>query len=295
MNQAIQNLGTAVACLTWDEVYRRIDRKLQGRNFHKVYGIPRGGAIVAGITGRAVPDASLADVIVDDIIDTGETMRRVRAANPKKPFVALVDKRREYQGCWVHFPWETSVTASGEDSVRRLIEWLGEDPAREGLRDTPSRVSRAWRELTEGYRMDPAKILSRDFPGCGYDEVVISRNIDFVSSCEHHMMPFTGVAHVGYLPGKRVVGLSKLARLVDCFARRLQIQEQMTVQIAQALQQALKPRGVAVVLEARHSCMSCRGVRKSGSDMVTSSMLGSFRRPEARAEFMSLALRGGTK
>ncbi len=167
-----------------------------------------------------------------------------------------------------------------------LLKSLGEDPKREGLRDTPKRVVKAWREMTEGYAMDPAVILARDFDADGYDEMVVCRNIEFVSNCEHHMLPFLGHAHVAYVPKKRVVGLSKMARLVDCFARRLQIQEQLTQQIARAMHQHLRPHGVGVVVVAKHMCMACRGVRKQSSDMVTSTLIGCFKRPEVRAEFL---------
>lgn len=174
--------------------------------------------------------------------------------------------------------------------VRALLEYIGEDPDREGLRDTPGRVVRAWDEMCEGYAMDPAQILQRNF-GANYNEMICVPNVEFFSTCEHHMLPFVGVAHVAYIPGVkpcRVVGLSKLARLVDCFARRLQIQEKMTCQIADAIEEHLKPRGVAVVVNARHMCMSCRGVKKQNSSMVTSAMRGAFIAAETRAEFLAL-------
>lgn len=177
-----------------------------------------------------------------------------------------------------------------ETAVRDLLVSLGEDPDRDGLVDTPARVVRALRELTMGSYEDPADILSTTF-AVDCDELVVVRDIPFASLCEHHLLPFTGTATVGYLPGERVVGLSKIARLVACFARRLQVQERMTVEIAEAMLTNLNPRGVGVVVEARHSCMSVRGVRSSGS-MVTSSLLGRLRtNPSARAEFLNL--RGG--
>ena len=172
--------------------------------------------------------------------------------------------------------------------VMAILDYIGEDCGREGLRDTPARVVKAWKEMTVGYSQDPAEILARDFDGGGYDEVICVPNIELYSTCEHHMIPFHGVAHVAYLPRKRVVGLSKLARLVDCFARRLQIQEQLTMQVADAIQTHLEPRGVAVVVEAKHMCMCARGVGKQKSSMVTSAMRGVFRQPAARAEFFKL-------
>lgn len=176
---------------------------------------------------------------------------------------------------------------TAETAVRDLLLSMGEDPARNGLLETPARVCKALREMTEGYRMDPAVILSKTFAE-SYDEVVILRDIAFTSLCEHHLLPFIGTVDIGYIPGK-VVGLSKLARLVDCFAKRLQMQERLARQIAGALELHLEAKGVAVVIRGTHACMSCRGVRKPGSEMITSLMLGVFRdHPEARAEFLQL-------
>lgn len=177
-----------------------------------------------------------------------------------------------------------------EDAVRVLIRWAGDDPQREGLLDTPSRVVRSYDEFFAGYDIDPAELLTRTFSEVdGYDEMVVLKDIRFESYCEHHMVPIIGKAHVAYLPDKRVVGLSKLARLVDAYAKRLQIQEKMTVQIADTLNATLAPKGVAVILEAAHQCMSTRGVHKAGSSMVTSRMLGAFRDdPSTRREFMAI-------
>lgn len=171
-------------------------------------------------------------------------------------------------------------------AIRDILAYIGEDPTREGLLDTPSRVVKAWDEMTRGYGEDPAVLLATDFAGDGYDEMVVCRNIEFCSTCEHHLLPFVGVAHVAYIPKKRVVGLSKMARLVDCFAKRLQIQEQMTQQISKAMMNHLKPAGVGVIVVAKHQCMSCRGVGKQQAEMVTASLLGAFRQPEVRAEFL---------
>ncbi len=168
--------------------------------------------------------------------------------------------------------------AQAEQAVRTLIRWAGDDPHREGLLETPARVARAYREWFSGYDEEPAEHLLRTFEEVGdYDEPVVLRDIPFRSCCEHHMAPITGVVHVGYLPSRRVVGISKLVRVVECFARRLQIQERMTAEIAEIIQEALKPRGVAVVIEASHACMASRGVLKPGIAMVTSKMLGDFK------------------
>ena len=177
--------------------------------------------------------------------------------------------------------------AEAEEAVTTLLRFIGEEPERDGLRDTPSRVVKAWREMTSGYAEDPAEILSRTFDESS-DEMVILRGISFYSTCEHHLLPFYGEAVVGYLPGK-VVGISKLARLVECFAKRLQVQERMTRQIADAVEKHLEARGVGVVLRAHHLCMGCRGVRQEETEMVTSSMLGTLRTDAtSRAEFLRL-------
>ncbi len=176
-----------------------------------------------------------------------------------------------------------------EAAIRTLIRWAGDDPGREGLAETPARVARAYEEWFSGYGQDPADYLRRTFEEVGgYDEMVILRAIPFESHCEHHMAPIIGEVHVGYLPGRRVVGISKLARLVDAYARRLQIQERLTAQIADTLQEVLEPRGVGVVVESTHECMTTRGVHKRGVTMVTSRMLGGFRRnPATRREFFA--------
>jgi len=178
-------------------------------------------------------------------------------------------------------------TADAEEAVATLLRFIGEEPERDGLRDTPARVVKAWREMTAGYAEDPAEILARTFDESS-DELVILRGISFYSTCEHHLLPFYGQAVVGYLPGK-VVGISKLARLVECFAKRLQVQERMTRQIAEAVETHLEARGVGVVLRAHHLCMGCRGVRQEETEMVTSSMLGTLRTDAtSRAEFLKL-------
>ena len=181
-----------------------------------------------------------------------------------------------------------------EAAVRTLLRWAGDDPEREGLLDTPARVARSYRELFAGYDTDPRAYLERTFEEVGgYDELVILRDIRFVSFCEHHMLPVTGKAHVGYLPDKRVVGISKLARVVNGYGRRLQIQEKMTSEIANAIQEVLQPKGVGVVIEAEHSCMTLRGVNAPNSSLTTSCLLGHVRNdPRTRDEFLRLA-RGG--
>ena len=177
-----------------------------------------------------------------------------------------------------------------ESAVRTLLRWAGDDPNREGLRDTPARVARAYDDWFSGYADDPVTFLQRTFEEVeGYDEMVVLRDIRFESHCEHHLAPIIGRAHVGYLPARKVVGISKLARVVDAYARRLQVQEKMNAQIANCIQQVLEPKGVAVVIEAAHQCMTTRGVHKPGVTMVTSTMLGAFREDSrTRREFLAM-------
>ena len=185
--------------------------------------------------------------------------------------------------------------AEAERAVWTLIRWAGDDPDREGLSETPARVARAYEEFFAGYREDPVEILQRTFEETlGYDELVVLRDIRIESFCEHHMVPIVGKAHVGYLPDKRVVGISKLVRVLQVYTKRLQIQEKLTVQIANAIDQVLQPKGVGVVIEAEHQCMTTRGVHRPGVGMVTSRMIGDFRKnPSTRREFLALIGRNG--
>ena len=187
-------------------------------------------------------------------------------------------------------PTSKPTRKEAEDAVRTLISWAGDDPKREGLIETPKRVVKSYEEFYAGYDQDPSEILSKVFEEIeGYDEIVLVKDILLESHCEHHMVPILGKAHVAYLPDKRVVGLSKLARVVDLYAKRLQTQETMTAQIADTINDVLKPKGVAVVIDAEHQCMSSRGVSKKGTSTVTSRMLGAFRDSQkSRMEFMNL-------
>ena len=184
---------------------------------------------------------------------------------------------------------KTVTKNAAEDAIRTLLRWAGEDPAREGLRDTPKRVVEAYKDWYSGYAIDPRDYLRRTFEEmAGYDEMVVLRDIEFESHCEHHMAPIIGRAHVGYLPTTKVVGISKLARVVDVFARRFQVQEKMTAEIARCINEVLQPRGVGVVIEAVHECMTTRGIHKRGVSMITSKMLGSFRSDaRTRSEFLT--------
>jgi GTP cyclohydrolase I len=265
-----------------------------------VYGIPQGGSVPAVMVARHLnlpildqpgPSGSL---VVDDIVDSGITMARYegqrRDALYRKPHAPVdLAPAAPVVSEWIVFPWERD---GGEptDAVVRLLEHIGEDPTRNGLKNTPLRVLKALREMTDGYTVDPASVLSTTFD-LACDEMVVLQGIAFTSLCEHHMLPFTGHATVGYIPSSgRILGLSKLARVVDVFAHRLQVQERMTTQIAEAIEAAVDPIGVGVVVRAEHSCMACRGVRKPGAQMVTSSMLRLMRDDsKARSEFLSLA------
>src|SRR5918997_2834429 len=191
-------------------------------------------------------------------------------------------------------PADRPSREEAEAAVRTLIRWAGDDPQREGLQETPKRVAKAFKELYSGYKDDPAEVLNKIFAEVeGYDDLVLVRDIPFHSHCEHHMVPFFGMAHIAYYPTKGVVGLSKLARLVEVFARRLQTQETMTAQIAEALDEALRPRGVAVMLEAEHMCMSLRGVQKAGSSTITSQFTGLFKdEPAEQVRFLTLLRHG---
>ncbi|MDE2407566.1 MAG: GTP cyclohydrolase I FolE [Xanthomonadaceae bacterium] len=187
--------------------------------------------------------------------------------------------------------------AQAEAAVRTLLQWAGDDPTREGLLDTPKRVAKAFEEWFGGYALDPDAYMARTFEEVGgYDEMVVLRDIDYESHCEHHMAPIIGKVHVGYLPAGKVVGISKLARVVEAYAKRFQVQEKMTAQIADCIQRALQPRGVGVVVVGAHECMTTRGVHKRGVSMVTSKMLGSFREDaRTRAEFLRLIEVGGKR
>jgi GTP cyclohydrolase I len=216
-----------------------------------------------------------------DVFDRAPDSKAAKAAKPPKP-----PKR-------VKRPSRAEV----EQAVRTLIRWTGDDPAREGLLDTPARVARAYEQWFAGYGEDPEQLLQRTFKEvAGYDEMVLLRDIRFVSHCEHHMAPIVGRAHIGYLPRNRVVGISKLARLVAVYAKRLQIQERITAEVANTLERVLEPQGVAVVIVGTHGCMTSRGVNQREATMVTSRMLGVFRdRPETRQEFLSaIDLRAGS-
>ena len=261
-----------------------------------IYGVPKGGMICTAFLQRAtvVDHPGKATIILDDIIDSGKTRDYYKERYPETPFVALVNNLvpGANRNQWYVFPWEEDHPAGAESdiggNITRVLEYIGEDPNREGLKDTPARIVRSWEELYKGYSQKPEDILTTfDSEGC--DQIVLLKDIELFSTCEHHLLPFFGRAHVAYIPGERVIGISKLARLVDIYARRAQIQERIGEQVTGAIMEHLKPKGAACIIEAVHMCMRMRGVGKQHSTMVTSSMKGAFlENPDARAELMGL-------
>jgi len=280
------------------EQLKQLSRELAGRwdtqPISGVWGVPRGGTYVAIMVAQILGVPLLDEynggcLVVDDLVDSGRTaseyhqfdalFRKSHSPSHLAPHAKVIDN-------WIVFPWEANESGP-EEAVVRILEYIGEDPKREGLIETPKRVIKAFKELTDGYEKIDTEILTTTFDeAC--DEMVVVSGIEFSSMCEHHMLPFTGHATVGYIPNGSIVGLSKLARLVEMYARRLQVQERMTEQIAHSIQDILKPLGCGVVITSHHSCMGMRGIRKANAKMTTSSLLGAMRdEPETRAEFLS--------
>lgn len=274
-----------------------------------LYGIPTGGIyaalVVVGTSNRfyLTEDPNEADCFIDDIVDSGDT--RIKWQNQyNKSFLALCDKQKEFKSCsdqWVSFPWERMNVESGpEDNIKRILQFIGDDPERDGLKDTPKRVVASYAEIFAGYKQDP-KDYMKSFECDGFDELILLKDIEFTSVCEHHMLPFSGVAHIAYIPDnpfvtdplkenmRKVIGASKLVRILEVYTRRLQIQERICKQVTEALDEYLKPLGSACIIEAAHSCIACRGVKKQGANLVTSSLTGAFREDnQARMELMQL-------
>jgi len=264
--------------LSYEDIYAKC-KEIKIQPGLKLYGVPRGGVVPAVILaslnqGTVVDSPETADLIVDDIIDSGKTK-----AGFDKPFIALYEKPTE----WIEFPWEANELPA-EDAVTRILQSMGEDISREGLRETPKRHIKYLREF-----LGETKFNVTTFEKESYDEMIIVKDINFYSLCEHHLLPFFGTACVAYVPNKKIVGLSKIPRIVDKFARRLQNQERITTQIADFIQKELNPKGVGVILKARHLCMEMRGVKKT-AETTTSKLLGIFMENEnSRSEFMRLA------
>jgi len=272
----------------------------------KIHAIPRGGIpasylimkYVDGTNYEFVDNSDDADIIIDDLVDSGSTRTRALSSNPTAKFITLIDKQtdEEYKDKWLVFPWEGSKSndTSADDIVIRLLEYIGEDPSREGLLETPKRVLKAWDEWFNGYKYtenDITKLLKVFEDGAEgvRDELVIVADIPFQSFCEHHIAAFEGVVSIGYISNGKILGLSKFARLVNVFSHRLQVQERMTSQIAKALVDNLSPDIMVVADKTTHSCMCSRGVRSHGTNTITSSINGKFKENMAlRAEFLSL-------
>lgn len=265
------------------------------------YAVPRGGvgaalAILAHMNGKLslVNTPEAADIFIDDLIDSGTTMFRICDAYPGKPFFVLIDKTAQPQfNDWIVFPWEMTEGGSEsiDDNVVRILQFVGDDPTREGLLETPRRVAKAWAQWCSGYKKDPAEILKVFEDGAeSYDQMVTVKDIPIYSKCEHHMADIFGTATISYIPNGKIVGLSKLSRLADMFARRLQVQERLTNQIADALWEHLQPKGVGVVIKARHMCMESRGICQQGHHTITTALRGAMlTESDTRSEFMQLA------
>jgi len=273
--------------------------------YEEIVPIPRGGCVVAsylsGLLGIPLRSSICGSksVIVDDLIDSGKTLSKfldgrqcdvaVLYRKPHSP--DNVDYFIEEIDDWIEFPYEdTSSDIAG--TITRQLEYIGEDPTREGLIETPRRVLRSWEKLCGGYKEDPKVILSTVF-NQKYDEMVLLKDIEMYSTCEHHMLPFHGKCHIAYIPNGKVVGISKLARLMECFSRRLQIQERLCNQVVDSMEEFLKPKGCACIMEAQHFCMTSRGVQKQNSIMTTSALRGVFleKNSQARSELLQLIRR----
>lgn len=272
--------------LTWDDVFSRIEyikKKYKIDKKTKIYGVPKNGMILSGFFNAInVANPEKADLILDDIIDSGSTKKKFKKLFPKKKFVALFEKDSNVD--WVNFPFEKKLDEDQNDTVIRLLQIIGEDPRREGLLDTPKRYLSAFDEF-----LNPPTFNMTTFDAEKTDEMIVQLDIPFYSFCEHHLLPFFGKGYIAYIPDKKIVGLSKLARTLETFSRRLQNQERITNQVADYLQENLEAKGVAVVLKARHLCMEMRGVKTSDTNTITSKLLGYFRTDErTRAEFLNL-------
>lgn len=268
----------------------------------KLYGVPRGGipaayAIASILHAKGAEEVCTvnspedANIIVDDLIDSGKTKEHYTKLYPEKLFITLMDKRLARDNAWIVFPWEETEEISIEDNIVRLLQYVGEDVTRGGLQETPARAAKAWKAWTAGYDQKPEDVLKVFKDGAkAYDEMVVVKDIPFYSHCEHHLAPFFGTATIAYIPNGSIVGLSKLSRLLDVFAKRLQVQERLTNQVADSITEHLNALGCGVIIKARHLCMESRGVCKQGHHTITCAVRGVMKeKPEARAEFMALA------
>jgi GTP cyclohydrolase IA len=291
-----------------DRYVRLHDKTALENRIVNIYGIPRGGiptayAILPFVDNGYVTDIlAQAHVVVDDIVDSGATIQRYQNIPGKAPspaYIALINKQHDikplptfpdnWRDCWIVFPWEETAEKGIEDHITRLLQFVGEDVTRGGLLETPARVAKAWQHWTKGYSQNAAEILKTFEDGAEkHDQMITVKDIPFYSHCEHHMAPFFGTADVAYIPNGKIVGLSKLSRLVGVFAHRLQVQERLTDQIADALMEGLSPLGVGVTVRARHLCMESRGVCQQGHHTVTTALRGAIKtNTVARQEFLN--------
>lgn len=275
-----------------DKLADDLDRKILGSS--KMYAIPKGGIYAAYALRLTLPSyyeivttPEEADFFIDDIIDSGATRDRYLEMYPNTPFYALIDKTNGSSD-WVVFPWETDEVGSIEDNIVRLLQYVGEDVHRGGLLETPKRVVKAWKEWCSGYEQNPEEILKVFEDGAEtYDQMVTVKEIPFYSHCEHHLAPFFGTCTISYIPNGRIVGLSKLSRIVSMYSKRLQVQERLTSQIADCLFEHLQPLGVGVSIKARHLCMESRGTCQQGHHTVTTALKGVILdESSARREFL---------
>lgn len=290
--------------LTWAQCYclanemaKRVPEKLKKSQMAYIYGIPRGGIPVAlllvqtlkyhDIQGVLVECPQAANIIVDDLIDSGKTIEGYSKRFPTKKFDVLVTDKKKDE--WIIFPWEAGTEDAGpEQNIVRLLEFIGEDPKREGLVETPKRILRSYERLFGGYKKNPEDLM-KTFTEGACDEMVILKDIKMFSTCEHHMLPFSGVAHVAYIPNGKVIGVSKIARLVDMYSRRMQIQERIGMQVVDCIMKYLEAKGAACIIEAQHFCMTSRGVENQTAKMVTSALRGAFKdNPSTRQELFSM-------
>jgi len=276
--------------------------KNSGKREYRAFAIPRGGVFAGLALGKHLnlqltTNPTKADFFIDDIIDSGETMQKWCDEYPGIPFFALLDRKTDGIEGWVEFPWEAAEKVAPdagetvEMNMKRILQYIGENPERQGLIETPHRVAKAWKHWAAGYNVDIASLFKCFEDGAEhYDGMVVVKDIPFYSHCEHHMAPFFGTATIAYIPDKKIVGLSKLSRVLQAFAQRLQVQERLTSQVAEALMANLAPKGVGVVIRARHLCMESRGICQQGHHTETTALRGViYSERAARDEFLQAA------
>jgi GTP cyclohydrolase I len=278
-SQTLEGAMSSQLIITWTEVKHFVSTLDKEK---KYYGVPRGGSYLSAMI-NPVSTPEEADIIIDDLIDSGATKERYALTHPEKPFVVMLDKTTDkfLTGKWIVFPWELEEKPA-EDNFTRILQYIGEDPNRQGLVETPKRYLKFLKEF-----LTPPPFEYTCFDAEGTDEMIIQTNIPFHSLCEHHVAPFFGVGAIAYVPDKKIVGLSKLARCLEWYSRRLQNQERITTQVAESLMKELDAKGVAVSLKAQHLCMAMRGVKKHDTWTTTSKLLGVFKEDaSARSEFL---------